>query len=98
MIIHLLHNHYDKEHLEEVKKEMLKRGAPTIKAYKVENGFYMAIEGCHRLRACKELGLTPKIDILTDYNWNDAYIDDYDNQVTVGYMVDAHSGDTILEF
>ena len=62
MIIALLHQHYNKQHLEEVKSEMMKLGAPTIRAIWDETqGMWRAIEGCHRIRAAKELGITPII-------------------------------------
>lgn len=58
----LVHNHYDKEHLEEVKKEMLKKGSPIIRAVYIEcEDRYYALEGCHRLRAAARLGIPVKI-------------------------------------
>jgi len=67
MIISLLHNHYSPEHLEEVKAEMIKRGAPRIRAIWSEiNGEWMAVEGCHRIRAAHALGLTPIIVDITN--------------------------------
>ena len=63
----LFHNDYDKEHLEEVKSEMKVLGAPTIKAvYDECYGTWFAVEGCHRIRAAKELGLTPIIEDVTN--------------------------------
>ena len=62
MHIQLFHNHFEAEHLESVKKEMLVLGAPKIKAvYDDLNDVYIAAEGCHRIRAAKELGLEPEI-------------------------------------
>ena len=67
MEIALLHNHYSEEHLEEVKKEMIKRGAPVIRAIWSEcYGMWMAVEGCHRIRAAKSLGITPIIKDITN--------------------------------
>ncbi len=61
--IALVHNHYDKQHLEKVKGEMQSLGAPTIKAVWMECwGIWAALEGCHRIRAAAELGLMPEID------------------------------------
>jgi hypothetical protein len=62
MQIALLHKHYNEDHLEAVKVEMEKRGAPVIRAIWSEAyEMWMAVEGCHRIRAAKELGLTPVI-------------------------------------
>ena len=62
MQIALLHKHYNEQHLAEVKAEMEKRGTPTLRAIWSEvYGMWMAVEGCHRIRAAKELGLTPEI-------------------------------------
>lgn len=67
MEIFLTHDHYDKTHLEDVKAEMIKLGAPTIRVFDMGEGMYAAIEGCHRLRAAAALGVTPEIEIL-DYD------------------------------
>ena len=62
MNIILYHKHYDPEHLNYVKNIMIKRGHPIIRAIWSEMyGLWLAVEGCHRLRACKALGLTPII-------------------------------------
>ena len=62
MQVALLHKYYNQEHLDEVKVEMLKRGTPTIRAIWSEvYEMWMATEGSHRIRAAKELGLTPVI-------------------------------------
>ncbi len=59
----LLHKHFDAAHLETVKAEMSKLGAPTIRAIWDEGyGVLLAVEGCHRLRACVELGIEPVIE------------------------------------
>lgn len=63
MKIALVHEHYDGIKLEAVKAEMLTLGAPTIKAVWVEcYGRWQALEGCHRIRAAKALGLVPEIE------------------------------------
>jgi len=103
MRIKLFHNHYDKEHLQEVIEEMKIMGTPTIKVYHEEFDCYIAIEGCHRLRACKELGITPNIKVLTDDNFNDEYITDENEILTVGDMLDAFNNncsrfDTVIAF
>jgi hypothetical protein len=70
MEIALVNNHYDKEHLEAVKKEMLILGAPKIHAVWMEcYDLWAALEGCHRIRAAKSLGLIPEI-IEVEYSEN----------------------------
>ena len=65
MKIVLIHNHYDAVHLDQVKAEMKKLGAPVIRVYDLGfDDLYQAIEGCHRLRACEALGIAPKIDVI----------------------------------
>lgn len=62
MRIALLHNQYDEAHLETVKAEMLRLGAPKIRAIWSEAyGMWMAVEGCHRLRAAESLSISPVI-------------------------------------
>ena len=59
----LVINECDEEKLAEVKAEMLKRGAPKVKAVWVEcQNLWFALDGSHRIRAAKELGITPEID------------------------------------
>jgi len=65
MTIALLHNHYDKNHLDTVKSQMLELGAPTIKAVWDDcYGIWAALEGSHRIRAAKELGLPINIEAI----------------------------------
>lgn len=68
MDIILYHNHYDAKHLDAVADQMQTLGAPAIRAIWSEcYGSWMAVEGCHRVRAAKRLGLTPEIiDISND--------------------------------
>ena len=62
MEIILRHRHFDEQHLENVKKIMSTKGAPKIRAIWSDiYGAWLAVEGCHRLRAAQELGLTPEI-------------------------------------
>jgi DNA-binding LacI/PurR family transcriptional regulator len=65
--------------LEAVKAEMLKLGAPTIRA--VDCGDYlMALEGCHRIAAAHALGIEPEMVIyaqddeidITTFDWYDS--------------------------
>lgn len=79
MNIALYHSHYSDKHLAEVQAEMTKRGAPVIRAIWSEcYGMWLAIEGCHRLRAAQNLGLTPVIK-------------DVSGQKTVTYQVDGET-------
>lgn len=67
MDITLYHKHYDEQHLDEVKEIMEHRGAPVIRAIWSEcYGVWMAVEGCHRIRAAKALGLTPVIKDISE--------------------------------
>ena len=68
MRIALVHNHYDPEKLEKVIEQMKELGAPEIHAVWMEcYGHWAALEGCHRIRAAKELGYIPEI-IKVDYS------------------------------
>lgn len=66
-------------HLEEVKAEMLVRGAPVIRVVDCTD-YLMALEWCHRIAAAHELGLQPVFEILsqdeeiniTGFDWFDA--------------------------
>ena len=81
MKIALLHDHFDVDHLESVKNEMKKFGAPTIKVLDLDfDDMYQALEGSHRLRAAEILGVTPIFN-LVDANdtMGDLGIDDWDN-------------------
>ena len=84
MDIILYHKHYDKNHLASVKNEMETLGAPEIKAIWSEvYGAWLAIEGCHRIRAAKELGITPTIIDVSDLETVAVQIDGEDVNVTV---------------
>ena len=62
MRIALVHIHYDEDHLAQVIEEMKQLGAPKIHAVWMDcYGHWAALEGCHRIRAAKALGLTPEI-------------------------------------
>jgi hypothetical protein len=105
MNIILLHSHYDKEHLAEVKAEMVTLGAPTIRAIWLEmHGAWMALEGCHRIRAAKALGLTPEIEEINggDYALDDEACDhclDIDSPgTTMQDLIDDAHRQTMIEF
>lgn len=60
VIVTPLHHYFRPAHLEHVVGEMLRRGAPVLRAYFDEGtGIWFAREGTHRLRAAKRLGLAP---------------------------------------
>jgi hypothetical protein len=93
MNIILPHAHFDESHLAQVKNEMLRLGAPTVKA--IDCGeFLVSLEGSHRLRAAYDLGLTPVIDeveysetVMTD----DVVPGSFDNNWSLADIVaDAH--------
>jgi hypothetical protein len=84
MRIALVTKAFNQDKLDSVKKEMAILGAPTISAVWMEcYGHYVALEGCHRIRAAKELGLTPEIieieysdelaDTVTGYDGEEVY-------------------------
>jgi hypothetical protein len=100
MMVALVHDHYDAKHLQDVKEYMMSAGAPKIRVVWIEcYGLYAAIEGCHRLRAAYDLGITPDFDIV-----------DYDTDITslgldclnpgdaLGDLVDNAHQRTILAF
>lgn len=94
MKIALVHDHFNIDHLEDVKTEMLKLGAPIIKAVWMEcYDMYSALEGCHRIRAAKELGIEPIIEEVE-------YSDDIalDTEYTISEICDDSYRSTIIEF
>ena len=94
MYIALLHGHYSEEHLKAVRTEMETLGAPTIKAiYNEVEGVWMACEGCHRIRAAKELGIAPIIEDVTEcetvtIDWDG----DPDTEIEVAEIAEILSG------
>ena len=102
MKIILPHDHYDVEHLETVKAEMQDLGAPTIKAVWMEvYDAWVALEGCHRIRAAAELGLTPEID---EIEWGDTITTDdvvpgsFADTWTIEQICDDAHRNTIMDF
>ncbi len=94
MKIALVHNHYDNEHLAEVIEEMKTLGAPTIKAVWMEcYGHWAALEGCHRIRAAKEMGLTPEIE---EVEYSDDHCDV--DGMTVAEVADRSRESDVIEF
>ena len=96
MKIALLHHHYDANHLAHVTTEMVGRGAPVIKAVWLEcHGLFAALEGCHRIRAAKALGLTPIIEPV-DYSDDAIVLDGNDDGLTISQICDqAHQAHII---
>jgi hypothetical protein len=67
MTFALVHKEFDEDHLEEVKEIMKRKGAPVIRCIWSEvYGLWLAIEGCHRIRAAKELGLIPVVKDISE--------------------------------
>ena len=96
MKIALAHNHYNADHLAKIKSEMVTLGTPKIKAVWMEAyGHFAAIEGCHRLRAAHELGLTPEIE---EVEYSDALADGAEDGLTVEQIADSSYNSEILEF
>ena len=84
MNVILYHKHYDQQHLDEVKKEMEIIGAPEIRAIWSEiYEAWLAIEGCHRLRAAYELEINPIIIDITNDEIAIIQIDGKDEEVNV---------------
>lgn len=89
MNVMLYHKHFSAQHLDEVKQEMIKRGTPTIKAVWSEAyGMWMAIEGCHRIRAAKALGLTPVIKDVTNQKTVTIQMDGENKKIAVSALIE----------
>lgn len=102
MRIALLHQHYDDDKIQHVKANMQQLGAPKIKAvYMPVWDLWVALEGCHRLRAAHDLGITPVIEAI-EYSDNTLYslgIEDCrDDTVTVAEIAGTGYDCEILEF
>jgi hypothetical protein len=97
MTIAILHRHYDEQHLQHVTEQMQTLGAPTIKAVWMETWqMWVAMEGCHRLRAAHALGLTPVIEEI-DYSDEMISMDDGD-QVSISAICDDAYNAQVLTF
>lgn len=92
MQIALVHPHFDEAHLAAVKAEMTILGAPTVKAVWMECwGLWAALEGCHRIRAAADLGLTVEIEEV-EYSEDTTSEDlglDLQDVLTVAEIADA---------
>jgi tetrahydromethanopterin S-methyltransferase subunit A len=86
-------NKAEKEHLEEVKREMLILGAPVLKAVWDESyGAWIALEGSHRIAAAKELNLIPLIEEIK-YEYNS----DYQEQMDIKDIIEGADVDGTIE-
>ena len=102
MNIILPHTEFSADKLEGVKAEMNRLGAPTIKAVWMDTyGAWVALEGSHRIRAAKELGLIPNIDSV---EWSDELTTDdvvpgsYDDCWTIEQVCDAAYKNEMIGF
>lgn len=103
MEVTLYHKHYNEQHLEEVKSEMQSLGAPVIRCIWSETyDMWMAIEGCHRLRAASALGVIPVIQDITNDEAAIIQIDKIDTEVNVADLAVELTDDVwqaeIIEF
>ena len=102
MNIALLHGGYDAQKLEAVKAEMQTLGAPTIKAVWMDcYGHWAALEGCHRIRAAKALGLTPiieEIEYSEDVTLDDVGCDQSGDGCTIAQVCDDSCRAEIIAF
>jgi len=96
MKIALVHNHYDEAHLAAVIEEMKTLGAPVIKAVWMEcYGHYAALEGCHRIRAAKALGLVPEIE---DVEYSDELVEGMQDNMTIAQVADSSNESEVISF
>ena len=103
MEIALYHSHSNEQHLKSVESKMKKSGTPTIKAIWSDcYGMWLAVEGCHRIRAAKNLGLTPEINDISGQETVIIQIDDDDQEVNVidlaEELTDSAWQTTIIDF
>ena len=84
----ILRNKTEKKHLEKIIDEMKILGTPTIKAFYDESeNMYIAINGSHRLMACKHLGLTPELE---EVEYSSEEFEDDDKDITsIEIIVDS---------
>lgn len=101
--IALYHKSYNQKHLTEVKTEMETLGTPTIKAIWSEcYGLWLAIEGCHRIRAAKELGLNVIIEDVSNDETALVQVDGEEIEMTIAdlesELTDNASNTIIVNF
>ena len=96
MRIALVHDHFDAGHLADVIEEMKVIGAPVIKAVWMEvYNHWAALEGCHRIRAAKALGLTPEIE---EVEYSDDLVEGMQDDVTVEQIADSSNESEVISF
>jgi hypothetical protein len=67
LVVVPLHAHFRPEHLRVVIATMLRRGPPILRGYfDGETGAWFMLEGTHRLRAAKAIGIVP---VLVSIPW-----------------------------
>jgi hypothetical protein len=94
MQIGLLHPHYSEDHLVEVAEKMKKLGAPKIRAIWSEcYGMWMAVEGCHRIRAAKSLGLIPVIVDVSSQKYVRIQLEENNVRVAVATLEEELTND-----
>lgn len=78
----------NREHLEEVKNQMVTLGAPQIRVFYTGEA-YIAIEGSHRIAAAYELGITPDfIEVEETDEISDHDMQDLDDTCTVADILE----------
>lgn len=61
-VVSPLHRYFSQAHLEHVAAQMCELGAPRLRGYYDEaTGCWLLMEGTHRIRAAKLLGLAPAL-------------------------------------
>ena len=102
MQIALIHSEFSADHLAAVVESMKALGAPVIKAVWMEAfGHFAALEGCHRIRAAAELGLTPiieEIEYSEETTTADLGLDFGGDSWTVAELADESRNSVVIEF
>jgi vesicle coat complex subunit len=94
MDIVLYHKHYNQEHLNAVVAQMETLGAPAIRAIWSEMyGAWLAVEGCHRLRAAEVLGMMPVIEDVSEEDVIVMQIDGQEVEVNVAELTEELEND-----
>lgn len=94
MEIALFHKHYNQKHLDAVRAEMLTLGAPKIRCiWDAAHEVWLAVEGCHRLRAAHDLGIEPVIIDVTENETVTVQIDEEDRDVNTLELADDLQSD-----
>lgn len=100
MDVILMHAHFDEQHLAKVMDEMRTLGAPVIRAVHIDGSLWVALEGCHRLRAAEKLGLVPVLDeveLSDEITAFDLGLDFQENY-TISELVDGYYSRPVIRF